>query len=472
MLKNCLYILLVFCSIAASAADTYEIKVKMSNYKEEILYLGYHYGDKQYLRDSATVKDKDGFFVFKGDSLLDKGIYLIVLAPDKKYFQFIIDDNSQKFTIEADAVQPDKDIKFKTSPQNALFYEYMHYLSDAKKRADAVREVIDSTSEASKTEGEEKLKVINNEVKEYQNNIVKKHPDYLLSSIIQSNFEIEIPTDFTGTEEEIAYKRFYYQRDHFFDNMNMKDGRLIRTPVMFQKVDAYVNKFHAIVPDSSILAVEKVLTMLKGNDDAFKFFLAHFLNTYSKSKYVGMDAVYVYLVDNYYAKGFAPWVEEESMGKIVKTANTLRPILLGKKAPELLMQDKDGKNVSLHGLDAKITVMIFWAPDCGHCQKSMPDVDKFAVDFKDRGVKVFSVCGKLGDTAECWKMIEDKGLQNLINVTDAKYRTRFKELYDVQVTPKIYLLDKDKIIISKNIGSEQLPEIVDRFLKEMETSKM
>src|SRR5690606_23633720 len=124
--------------------------------------------------------------------------------------------------------------------QNTLFYEYMHYLSDAKKRADAVKEMIDSTDEASKTAGEEKLKIINTEVKDYQYNLVKNHPEYLLSGIIQSNFEIEIPTEFTGTEEEIAYKRFYYQRDHFFDKMNMKDERLIRTPVLFQKVDAYV----------------------------------------------------------------------------------------------------------------------------------------------------------------------------------------------------------------------------------------
>ena len=46
-----------------------------------------------------------------------------------------------------------------------------------------------------------------------------------------------------------------------------------------------------------------------------------------------MDAVYVYLVENYYATGQAAWTEEEQLKKIIDNATTLQPLLVGKIAP-------------------------------------------------------------------------------------------------------------------------------------------
>ena len=45
-----------------------------------------------------------------------------------------------------------------------------------------------------------------------------------------------------------------------------------------------------------------------------------------------MDAVYVHIVKNYYAKGLAPWTEEDQLKKIVKNAEKLEPLLIGKTA--------------------------------------------------------------------------------------------------------------------------------------------
>lgn len=455
-----------FSLVGFMNAQEFEMKVKLDNYEEEVLYLGYHYGDKQYLRDSSTSKDASGYFVFKSDTLIDKGMYLVLMAPEKKHFQVLIDD-VQRMEITADANQIEKTIVFKGSPQNTLFYDYMAFLGSLRTEVEDLKAQMEAAEgEAEKERIQGLLMDKNKSVRTYQDELVAKNPEYLLSAVVKANWDIETP-EFEGTEEEQMYSRFYYIRDHFFKYMDMQDERMIRTPMMYTRVDAFVNKYHAIVPDSAIIAVEKVLQMVKGNEPAWRFFLSHFLNHYSKSKYVGMDAVYVHLVENYYSKGDAPWVDEENLAKIVKEANKLKPILLGKKAPELRMQDRDGKIVSLHATDSDYTVLIFWAPDCGHCKKSMPDVDKFAEKFQSKGVTVFSVCSKLGDVAECWEMIDDKGMVHMVNVVDPKYSTRFKDLYYVSTTPKIYVLDKDKTIVSKNIGTEQLDEILTRFTGEL-----
>jgi thiol-disulfide isomerase/thioredoxin len=441
----------------------FKIEVKLDNYPHEMLKLGYHFGDKQYIRDSAKIDSKSGAFVFEADTFLESGVYLIIMQPDNKYFQVLLDENEQQFSLKADANSPESDIQFKGSPQNTDFYAYMKKLSDFRKELDEIKAKFPEgdTSAALRDLNVE----VNKKVRQYQKSIYDKNPKRLLSGIISFNFEMEDFPVFSGSDEEVAVSKFYYTRDHYFDFIDVKDSRLIRTPLLFQKVDYYVNKMHAIMPDSTLKAVESVLTIFNDNQEVWRFFLSHFLNTYYKSKYVGMDLIYVHLVENYYEKGMAPWVSQENLDKIVKQAKDWKPLLLGKKGPNITMQKQDGSKVALHDIKSDFIVLMFWAPDCGHCQKSMPEVVAFADKYKDKGVTVMAVCGKLGDVEECWKMVESKKMQNFLNVTDANYLSRFKERYDVQTTPKIFILDKNKTIISKNLGPQQLDEVVGRFIE-------
>ena len=461
--------LFLFCITHTVIAQGFRIEVELDNYHFETLKLGYHFGEKQYIRDSAVIDVRSKSFVFEADTLLESGVYLIVMQPDNKYFQILVDDNEQRFSLKADATNPESNISFKGSPQNTQFYSYMKKLGEFRKELDAAK--------ASFPEGDtsaqlrELTDAINKKVRVYQRSIYDKNPKQLLSGIISFNFEVETFPEFAGNDEEIAVQKFFYTREHYFDFIDKNDPRLIRTPLLFQKVDYYVNKMHAIMPDSTLKAVDNVLALFKDNEQAWRFFLSHFLNTYYKSKYVGMDMIYVHLVEKYYEKGLAPWVSEENLEKIIKQAKDWKPLLLGKKGPNIIMQRQDGSNVALYDVKTEYTVLLFWAPDCGHCQKTMPDVVKFADKYKDKSVTVFAVCGKLGDVDECWKMVESKGMNNLLNVTDGEYRSRFKERYDVQTTPKIFILDKDKTIISKNIGPQQLDEVLGRLMEMDQSTK-
>ncbi len=462
MLRYLYGLIVLLCSVSANAQG-YEITVDLQNYDYDGLKLGYHFGDKQYIKDSTKIDPKTKKFVFKADTLTESGVYLIIMQPDNKYFQILLDDNEQRFSIKADALQPESNISFKGSPQNTLFYDYMKKLGEYRKELEVIKGEYPEgdTSKLQLT----RVNEVNKKVRDYQKSIYEKHPEYLLSAIIAFNFEIEEIPEFEGTEEEIAYKKFYYSRDHYFDFINTQDNRLIRTPLLFQKVDYLVNKMHAIMPDSSLMGVERVLDLFKDNEQAWRFFLSHFLNYYHKSKYVGMDMIYVHLAEKYYATGYAPWVSEENMQKILKQAQSWKPLLLGKKAPNIVMQKEDGSNIALDDVKGDYIVLMFWAPDCGHCQKSMPDMVAFAEKYKDKGVTVFAVCGKLGDVEECWSTVKSKKMENMLNVTDSEYKSRFKERYDVVTTPKIFILDKNKTIISKNIGPQQLDEIIGRFIE-------
>ena len=60
--------------------------------------------------------------------------------------------------------------------------------------------------------------------------------------------------------------------------------------------------------------------------------------------------------------------------------------------------------------------------------------------------------------------------QDWINVTDPYLISRYKSLYNVEVTPAAFVLDKDKKIISKELESKQLDALFEN-LKEEELKK-
>lgn len=96
----------------------------------------------------------------------------------------------------------------------------------------------------------------------------------------------------------------------------------------------------------------------------------------------------------------------------------------------------------------------------------MPKVVEFYNKFKDKGVEIFSVCTKLTDKVEdCWKMVDEKGLDSLLNVVDPYHLSRFSVLYDVRTTPQVFILDAKKEIILKRIATEQLEEVMEDLME-------
>jgi hypothetical protein len=80
---------------------------------------------------------------------------------------------------------------------------------------------------------------------------------------------------------------------------------------------------------------------------------------------MGMEGVFVHMVDNYYTNNQAYWLDTAQTFRILERAKSLKPLLVGKKAPALVLEDTLGKPRSLYDVKAKYTVLLFWDPDCG-----------------------------------------------------------------------------------------------------------
>lgn len=471
--------ILLCCCLSVLHADAggYKIRVKIDNYPEKQLILGFYYGEKPYVKDTVEI-GADGFFTFQADTLMPCGVYLLVLKTDNSFIQFLLPENDQDFTLTTDAKQTVEKMKTKGSDDNEHFYEYLQYLAHLRPVADTLRAQLtrQKSVPADSIKFTAQLADMDKEVKKYQANILAKYPGSMTAKIVNASIEPEIP-DFKGEEKVVMMKKRDWYRQHFFDNLDITDACMLRSPVLHGRIEQFVTKFTVQHPDSISEAVDIVLSKLKSSPDNYKYYLVHFLNYYAKSNIVGMDGVYVHIAKEYYCKGQAMWTKKEDIAKICDNADRLEPILIGKIAPNITVLNQKEQPMSLWDVDADYTVLFFWDPECSHCKKAAPFMVDFATKFKDRGVKVFAVCTAVTDKApECWKSVEEKGFTDFLflNTYDPYIKSKYKTIYDVRTTPQIFILDRKHEILMKRIAGEQLDKVMEdviRFQNEKKQGK-
>ena len=135
-MRRLFFTLMLLGSISTLFAQDkgHNIEFNIEGCKTGNVVLAYYYGNKQYIKDSTKV-DNSGKFVFKNDEALDQGIYIVVLPPDNKYFEVII-DGDQQFSMNTKYDTPVKSMTVTGNEENARFYTYLQFLNGQKKKSE------------------------------------------------------------------------------------------------------------------------------------------------------------------------------------------------------------------------------------------------------------------------------------------------------------------------------------------------
>lgn len=455
----------------------YEINVNIKGFKGDTCILAYHLADKNYIKD--TVQVKDGKMVFKGKEELPGGMYMVLLPPENRYFQVLISKGEQKFSMETSEPNFVEGMQIKGSKDNQLFYEYMKFLGGMNTKATPLRTLLETykaTPDAAEyKKAKDDMAKLDEEVKSFQSSTIKNNPKSLTAAIIRANLPFELPKDIEAIADTTERQRqgYYYYRRTFFEDFDITDERMIRTPFVEQKLNYWIEKLTVSHPDSMIASVDYVLNKVRGNKEAFQYYSSTLLNYFAKSKIICMDAVYVHIADNYYCNPGAPfgggfWLDKETKEKICANANELRPVLCNKPAPNITVYSLDSLNqkpTQLYSVKAKYTVVYFWDPDCGNCKKMSDKMVQIYPELKKRGAEVFGICSKdYREYNKCAQKVKEVGMQ-WPNNGDPYFQGKAKQSFDIKMTPFIYLLDENKKIIFKRIDPDQLIDVLDNDIK-------
>jgi len=152
---------------------------------------------------------------------------------------------------------------------------------------------------------------------------------------------------------------------------------------------------------------------------------------------------------------------------MIDRARKIAPNMIGNTAPELALKDTTGKWQILSKVPAKYTILVFWDPDCGHCQKEIPVLKHVTDSLKSKGVSLAVYAVDIEVDVDKWKkFIREHDLGDWINVDDPQHQSNFRQLYDIYSTPVIYILDKDKKIRAKRISPDQIGDVIEHLEKD------
>jgi thiol-disulfide isomerase/thioredoxin len=305
-------------------------------------------------------------------------------------------------------------------------------------------------------------------MKAYLKNVVAMNKGNLLATLVNSLIPIEIPEfsipSVASNPDSLKWVMNYnYNKDHFFDNIDLTDERLLRTPILYARLHAFFTNVVIQAPDSINREIDKIIKKVGGNYKIFQFVSVYLFNHFRESEIMGHDAVMVKLADDIYLTGKADWVTKEFKDDLRKQIELIRPNLLGKTAHNLVMNSYKGIFVALEDIEKDFTILYFWEPDCGHCKEATPLLRQFYEKPKAYSLEVFAVC-TTGEKEKWTKYIEDNKL-TWINGWDPQRNTRFDYYYNVQSTPLVYVLDRDKKIIAKKLPIEEIGSFIDNYRK-------
>jgi hypothetical protein len=486
------------------AQGGHDIRINFKNCKDTMVFLAFYRFDKSYIADTCK-KVVKGNIVFKGPKTLDKGVYYLVSQDKARYFDFFITENNQKITMSTDTADLVKNLKSTTSKENDDFFSYIKFITGKNKE---YAEVKSKTKGMNKKDSAafmmEKGKLLNETVVAYETNFVETHKGTFVADVINLKMEKEpkdIPKASNGRPDSMFVYNYY--KNHYWDGVNFQDDGIMHTPFFADRLKKYFANVIVQHPDTMSVEIDRIMAKTKAGTWMQKLLIAHFLYTSESSKLMGFDKVFVHVIDNYIRTGMAKEVyDEATITKIKERGDILKPLLLGSLAPDLLMIDTTGHKqiakmgfdtvktssgatklyydnaqnlaqtfVPLYGVKADYLALVFWDVDCGHCKTEIPKLIEEYHALKKEGydIKVFSVYTQ-HEYEKYRKYIIDNKL-DWINIYDGVHINNIKEKYDIYSTPVIYMLDRNKRIKAKRIGTEQVKDIVKQMEKEYKSAK-
>lgn len=480
--RNYKLLALVLCFItsflSANAKQGYEIKVTIKGLKDTTVILGHYLGNSMYPDDTIKL-NATGSGVAKDKNALPQGVYLIYL-PNTKYFDIVIGEN-QFFEIENDTVDIHKKVKFKNSPENEAFYKYQYFLASKHAEMSKIQVAAKDASKEEKDKLSKQMEAINTEVRQYRDKLDKEFPGTFFTKFIKATQEIEVPDfprDSEGKVIDSLFKAKYYKA-HYFDNVDISDPRMLRTPLFEERVKNYIEKVIVPLPDSIQKEVDMLIAKSRNSPELFRYMLVTLFSYYGKSQIMGYDDIAIYIADKYYIKE-ATWADSTQLKKLKKQVGEKMPTMLGKMSPAIdlfevpsshfMVAKEDtfekhnlyiGSPFSMHARMKDYTILYFWDVDCGHCKKETPVMYEVFKNLKSKNVEVIAIClvynrehkGKWVD------FVNEHNMHDWVNCFNP-FTLKHKELYDVQSTPSIFVLDKQGKILAKRLGAKQCEDLI------------
>ncbi len=460
-----LSLFLMLLTFHLNANDNFRLSVELPQAANGQVLLAHYYGGNLLVDDTLRL-DAQGRGEVRRDTLLPEGIYKLYFNQEH-HFDFLL--GAQQ---ELHLVNPTfsvADMRISGPAESEAFLAYMHWLNEQQQRRSLLEEQRQTASPAQRTVAEMELEQLNRRVINYWLTTAEAFPGSFLSAFLLSNyyqepFPEDIPETVLGNDSLLWHYRYNHRKDHFFDYFDLTDERLLYTPVIKAKFDAYFLNILIQQYDSLRPSAYRILSLTESSPLMFRFAVSYLLNYAHNSRVMGMDALFADIARDYYLTDKTPWMDENGLAIIKENLQFIENNLIGMPAVDFQMENLEGDPFRLYQLQSKYTVVIFYEPNCGHCREYLAGLYKeIYLPYRDKGFDVVAVYSMTNRNE--WKQyIDENGYIDWHNIWDEHHLTRFRVVWDTRLTPSVYLLNEDKQIVAKKFSLDYLHFILPQVL--------
>jgi len=420
----------------------YKIKFHIDNYADSTASLAYYFSDKQYVVEKKVI-DKKGEVIFSGEKALHPGLYLFFVGDF--YFDFIV-NGEQNFSVKLNPKSFPESIKFKKSVENQAFFNYQKHIKPQIAKLMKLQERIDKKEISADSTAivQAEIEQMQKELDNYWKKVAEENKGSFLSHLLRATNG--------GFDEE-------------FSNIEFSDSALLYSPVIYRSLQHLlarnINQNHS--SDVFIRDIDSYMQKASANMEIYQFslrFLIDFLHSYTK---VGLNKVFAHLAYEYFQKDTFNLFDDKIVKTVVKLADTWTSADVGKIAPDLVVENIDGDTIKLSDMKSRYTLLLFWKTGCGHCEKAVRTLKQFYDQTDNLDINIFAVYVK--SSKKDWeKFLDKEGVRNLwTNVWDSKDKNDFHSKYYVVSTPILYVLDKNRKVLSVWNGDSGVKELVEKL---------
>lgn len=463
--------LIIFLALACSdgnaqvnqtMGESPNIKIAVAGAAAGDVLLVANIGDQQFVQDTAQ-SDANGQALFNRQQPYAKGLYLAYYT-DKTIVQFLIDED-QTFELVAQKSELPNKVAVSGSLANELFYDNRAFEASLQDRVSSANQTLQTATKGTAEYEEAKvaLEALLEERKQHLDAVFAKHPDNFYVSFKQAGQNPDLRKDLVlpdGSPDNEAQVEAY--RKDFWENVNFNDTALLRTPVIFNKLNRYMEE---LTPRNAAAKIESADYLIQKVIDKPQFFqyVANWITLkYEPGKTPLMDgeAVYVHMIKNYFTKERAFWSDSMTVYGLQQRADEMAQSLIGQPGPNITVPDINGVPKTLYDLKAPYLIVFLYNPTCEHCIEQTPKVLDFIKSRPAGEVELYAI--GIDTEMEPWKdFVNRYGMQAYTNVYDPTNRSIYKTYY-VDHTPELYLLGPDRKIIGKNLKANQVGQVIDR----------
>ena len=185
-------------------------------------------------------------------------------------------------------------------------------------------------------------------------------------------------------------------------------------------------------------------------------------------------SAYLAMSNNYYldleeleslTSNFDPSIKESKYVKsLMEHVDKLKKVSIGSDYTNFIMDDTSGNSTELSSIIGNNYLLIdFWASWCGPCRRENPNIVSIYKEYQNQGFDIMGV--SLDTDRQKWISAIEKDSLNWTHVSDLNgWNNEAAKLYAVNAIPHSIIVDKNGVIIAKNLKGDALREKVSELL--------